>query len=66
MHILDVLKERGFIAQTTFEDELYSSSKNRPPSTSASIRPLIPSTSGITSRLWRWRTCSARDIVRLR
>ena len=23
MHILDVLKERGFIAQTTFEDELY-------------------------------------------
>ena len=22
-HILDVLKERGFIAQTTFEDELY-------------------------------------------
>ena len=25
MHILDVLKERGFIAQTTFEDELYLS-----------------------------------------
>ncbi len=23
MHILDILKERGFIAQTTFEDELY-------------------------------------------
>ena len=22
-HILDVLKERGFIAQTTFEEELY-------------------------------------------
>ena len=64
MHILDVLKERGFIAQTTFEDELYKQLEE--PSTSASIRPLIPSTSGITSRLWRWRTCSARDIVRLR
>ena len=23
MHILDILKERGFIAQVTFEDELY-------------------------------------------
>ena len=23
MHILDILKERGFIAQMTFEDELY-------------------------------------------
>ncbi len=22
-HVLDLLKERGFIAQTTFEDELY-------------------------------------------
>ena len=27
-HILDVLKERGFIAQTTFEDELYEQLKN--------------------------------------
>ena len=27
MHILDVLKERGFIAQTTFEDELYEQLK---------------------------------------
>ena len=40
MHILDVLKERGFIAQTTFEDELYKQlDRTRPPSTSASIRP---------------------------
>ena len=23
MHILDTLKERGFIAQVTFEDDLY-------------------------------------------
>ena len=23
MHILDILKERGFIAQVTFEDDLY-------------------------------------------
>ena len=23
MHILDLLKERGFIAQVTYEDELY-------------------------------------------
>ena len=27
-HILDVLKERGFIAQTTFEDELYEQLKD--------------------------------------
>ena len=27
-HILDVLKERGFIAQTTFEDELYEQLKS--------------------------------------
>ena len=26
-HILDILKERGFIAQTTFEDELYEQLK---------------------------------------
>ena len=28
MHVLDILKERGFIAQTTFEDELYEQLKN--------------------------------------
>ena len=27
-HILDILKERGFIAQTTFEDDLYEQLKN--------------------------------------
>ena len=27
MHILDLLKERGFIAQVTFEDELYEQLK---------------------------------------
>ena len=27
-HILDILKERGFIAQTTFEDELYEQLRN--------------------------------------
>jgi len=27
-HILDILKDRGFIAQTTFEDELYEQLKN--------------------------------------
>ena len=27
MHILDVLKERGFIAQITFEEELYKQLK---------------------------------------
>ena len=27
MHVLDILKERGFIAQTTFEDELYEQLK---------------------------------------
>ena len=27
-HILDILKERGFLAQTTFEDELYEQLKN--------------------------------------
>ena len=27
-HILDILKERGFIAQTTFEDELYEQLKS--------------------------------------
>ena len=26
-HVLDILKERGFIAQTTFEDELYEQLK---------------------------------------
>ena len=28
MHILDILKERGFIAQVTYEDELYEQLKN--------------------------------------
>ena len=27
-HILDILKERGFLAQMTFEDELYEQLKN--------------------------------------
>ena len=27
-HILDILKDRGFIAQTTFEDELYEQLKD--------------------------------------
>ena len=27
-HVLDLLKERGFIAQMTFEDELYEQLKN--------------------------------------
>ena len=27
-HILDILKDRGFIAQTTFEDELYEQLKS--------------------------------------
>ena len=32
MHILDTLKERGFIAQVTFEDDLYKQLEP-PPST---------------------------------
>ena len=49
-HVLDLLKERGFIAQMTFEDELYEQL----------TQPPIPCTSATTSRSWRWRTCSAR------
>ena len=30
MHILDMLKERGFIAQVTFEEELYKQLENEP------------------------------------
>ncbi|NLD52932.1 MAG: tyrosine--tRNA ligase [Clostridiales bacterium] len=30
MHILDLLKERGFIAQVTFEEELYEQLENEP------------------------------------
>ena len=30
MHVLDILKERGFIAQTTFEDELYKQLEREP------------------------------------
>ena len=66
MHILDVLKERGFIAQTTFEDELYKQPEEPttfyvgfdPTADSLHIGHYIP--------IMRWRTCSARDIVRLR
>ena len=29
MHILDTLKERGFIAQVTFEDDLYKAASTR-------------------------------------
>ena len=34
MHILDTLKERGFIAQVTFEDDLYKQAGAR-------IHPLL-------------------------
>lgn len=65
-HILDLLKERGFIAQMTFEDELYEQLKNPttfyvgfdPTADSLHIGHYIPS--------WRWRTCSVRDTARLR
>ena len=59
MHILDVLKERGFIAQMTFEDELYKQLEEPTTSTWALIPPLTPCTSAITSRSWPWPTCSA-------
>ena len=59
MHILDVLKERGFIAQTTFEDELYKQLEE-PTTFYVGFDPTAD------SRLWRWRTCSARGIARLR
>ena len=29
-HVLDLLKERGFIAQMTFEDELYEQLQRKP------------------------------------
>ena len=58
-HVLDLLKERGFIAQMTFEDELYEQLKN-PTTFYVGFHPPIPCTSATTSRSWRWRTCSAR------
>ncbi|NCB32023.1 MAG: tyrosine--tRNA ligase, partial [Clostridia bacterium] len=30
MHVLDVLKERGFLAQITFEEELYKQLEQEP------------------------------------
>ncbi|MFR3407855.1 MAG: hypothetical protein ACLTV6_15715 [Christensenellales bacterium] len=64
-HVLDLLKERGFIAQMTFEDELYEQLKTRRRSTSALTQPPIPCTSATTSRSWQWHTCSARAIAPL-
>ena len=30
MHVLDMLKERGFIAQVTFEEDLYKALEREP------------------------------------
>ena len=66
-HILDLLKERGFIAQMTFEDELYEQLKN-PTTFYVGFDPTAdsPAHRSTTSRSWRWRTCSVRDTARLR
>ena len=50
-HILDILKERGFIAQMTFEDELYEQ---------LTVFILV-----IISRSWLWLICNAQVINRL-
>ena len=59
-HVLDILKERGFIAQTTFEDELYEQLKQ--PTTP----PPIPCILVTTFRSWPWHTCSVPAIAPLR
>ena len=64
-HVLDLLKERGFIAQMTFEDELYEQLKNPTTFYVALTQPPIPCTSATTSRSWQWHTCSARAIAPL-
>ena len=63
-HVLDLLKERGFIAQMTFEDELYEQLK-KPTTFYVGFDPTIPCTSATTSRSWQWHTCSVRAIAPL-
>ena len=43
MHILDILKERGFLAQVTFEEDLYASMKKEPMTFYVGIDPTADS-----------------------
>lgn len=43
MHILDLLKERGFIAQVTYEDELYKQLEKEPTKFYVGFDPTAPS-----------------------
>ncbi|HOQ64047.1 MAG TPA: tyrosine--tRNA ligase, partial [Clostridia bacterium] len=43
MHILDSLKERGLIAQTTFEEELYEQLEREPTTFYVGFDPTAPS-----------------------
>ena len=64
-HILDILKERGFLAQMTFEDELYEQLKN-PTTFYVGFDPLpTVCISVIIFRLWPWLICSVPVTNRL-
>ena len=58
MHILDTLKERGFIAQVTFEDDLYKQLERESTPFYVGFDPTC--TSATSSPSSPWRTCSAR------
>ena len=62
MHILDTLKERGFIAQVTFEDDLYKQLERESTPFYVGFDPTAdqPAHRPLTSPSWPWRTCSAR------
>ncbi len=60
MHVLDILKERGFLAQITYEDALYEQLAKEPTVFYAfALIPLPPACIlDTSSRFWPWRTCS--------
>lgn len=64
-NVLDTLRERGFLAQMTFEDELYKQLEE-PTTFYVGFDPTADScTSVTTSRLWPWRICRRQAIAPL-
>ena len=59
MHILDTLKERGFLAQITYEEDLYKRLEQEPITFYIGFDPTAPSLHwGVLSKSWQWRICS--------
>ena len=60
MHVLDMLKERGFIAQVTFEEDLYKALEREPMTFYVALTPRRTACMwATTSPSWPWRICSA-------